>query len=92
MVKCSDGEERKLGEDQYLNRLHEFLVTRITNSSSRDLLRAELEHLAVFARRLNDIASKGVHANVSASEAKQGLLGLYFFLHNVHSFLVQKPD
>ncbi len=86
-VKCADGEERVLGEEQYLNRLDQFLATRLKSSSSRDLLRAELNHLAVFARRLNEVASKGVHADVSPEEAKQGLVGLYMFVYNVTSKL-----
>jgi predicted DNA binding CopG/RHH family protein len=92
VIKCSDGSQRVLGDEQYLNRLHEFLATRLAKSSSRDLLLAELDHLAVFARRLNDIASKGVHATVSLSEAKQGLLGLYLFLYNICSHLDEKPS
>lgn len=91
-IKCSDGVERVLGDENYLNRLQEFLATRLTKSSSRDLLRAEFEHLAVFARRLNDVASKGVHAIVSLSEAKQGLLGLYLFLYNICSHLDEKSS
>jgi hypothetical protein len=82
-VLCYDGKERKLGEEQYLNRLQEFLMTRFPESTSRDLIKAELGHLDTLARRLNDIASKGVHADVSPQEAKQGLLGLYMFLYNV---------
>ena len=46
-------------------------------------MRAEVALLATFFRRLNDVASKGVHANVTAQEAKQGLVGLYMFLYNV---------
>jgi len=89
MVKCADGKERLLGDEQHLNRLHEFLATKFAKSSSRDLLRSELEYLSVFARRLNDVASKGVHADVNQEEAKQGLLGLYMFLYNVTSRLQQ---
>ena len=33
----------------------------------------------MFVRRLNDVASKGVHTDVSHEEAKQGLIGLYMF-------------
>lgn len=81
--KCFDGKERLLGDEQYLNRLHEFIYTRFPTSTSTELLRAELQYLLVFAKRLNDVASKGVHASVSAPEAKQGFLGLYLFLYNV---------
>jgi predicted CopG family antitoxin len=86
--RCVDGVERTLGDEQYLNRLHEFVYTQFPRSTSTELLRAELEYLMVFARRLNDVASKGVHASVSMSEAKQGLLGLYLFLYNICMRLV----
>lgn len=81
--KCANGVERTLGDEQYLNRLHEFVYMRFPRSTSTELLRAELEYLLVFARRLNDVASKGVHASVSMSEAKQGFLGVYLFLYNI---------
>jgi len=80
---CHDGQSRKLGEDEYLNRLQEFCFSRIPSTSSGKLLRSEFEVLALFVRRLNEIASKGVHAEVSRLEARQGLLGLYLFLSNL---------
>ena len=82
-VKCVDGEIRILGNEQYLNRLNEVLLMNFEKSSSRDLIKSELEYLAVFAKRLNKVASKGVHAEVSLNEAKQGLIGIYMFLHNL---------
>lgn len=83
IITCHDGKKRELGEEQYLNRLHEFCCCQIPSSSSSKLLLAELDYLGAFVRRLNDVASKGVHAEVSDSEAKQGLLGLYMFLSNL---------
>ena len=83
LVLCCDGKKRNLGNDQYLNRLNEYLISSIEKSSSRDLLRTELDYLSVFVRRLNEVASKGVHAEVSSIEAKQGLIGIYMFLHNL---------
>lgn len=80
---CADGIERELGEEQYLNRLQEFVARRLARSTSKELLQAEIDHLAVFFRRLNDMASKGVHSAVTLAESRQGLVGLYFFLFNV---------
>jgi hypothetical protein len=80
---CSDGRMRALGEDQYLNRLHEFCARTPKAGSASSLIRAELDHLSTFMRRLNDVASKGVHAQVSPQEARQGLLGVYMFLSNL---------
>ncbi len=86
-VVCSDGKERVLDDEKYLNRLQEFMVKSFSKTASGDLLVAELEYLSTFARRLNDIASKGVHTDVSLEEAKQGVLGLYMLLYNVVSRL-----
>lgn len=86
-VVCADGKERKLGGDQYLNRLREFMSRSLARSTARELLQAELEQLSVYVHRLNDIASKGVHREVTFAESKQGLVGLYFFLFNVIQYL-----
>lgn len=85
---CSDGRRRVLGEEQYMNRLEEFLRGKLSRSTARELALAELEVLATFMRRLNDLASKGVHADVRPAEARQGLLGLYLFLFNISQNLV----
>jgi hypothetical protein len=90
-IKCHDGKKRKLGDDQYLNRLQQFLMTTFPKSTSRILINAELEHLCTLARCLNEIASKGVHTDVSPQEAKQGLLSLYMFLYNV-TVKIQNKD
>ena len=83
LVKCQDGKERKLGKDEYLNRLQEFVRQKFPATASNKLLQAELDYLSAFARRLSEVASKGVHNDVSAAEARQGLLGLYIFLSNL---------
>jgi hypothetical protein len=83
LVKCSDGVERELGDREYLNRIEQFMMTKFQKSTSRDLMKAGFQHIAVLARRLNDMASKGVHGDVSIHEAKQGLLGLYMLLYNI---------
>ena len=91
-VMCVDGKTRKMGKEQYLNRLHAFVLQSFEKSTSTDLIKAELEHLMVFAKRINEIASKGVHAQVTESEAKQGLLGLYLLLANVIEKLKYESD
>ena len=87
-IKCADGKERKMTDENYLNRLNEYLVTKFEKSSARDLLKSEYDYLSVFTRRLNDIASKGVHSDITIIEAKQALLGLYMFLYNIVSRLM----
>lgn len=88
---CHDGKTRQLGEGEYLDRLQEFCCCQVSSSKSGKLLRAEVDYLVVFVRRLNEVASKGVHAEVSDIEAKQGLLGLYMFLSNLIAKIEQQP-
>ncbi len=80
---CSDGKERLLGNEQYLNRIHEYLAITFNKSTSKELLISEFEHLAAFARKINDIASKGVHSDVTMEDGKLGLICLYIFLYNI---------
>lgn len=91
-VLCSDGKERVLGEERYLNRLEEYLASRMQASTARDLANAELSLLAAFMRRLNDLASKGVHAAVTQAEARQGLVGLFMFLSTITQNAPRQPQ
>jgi hypothetical protein len=90
-IECSDGKIRTLGDDNYLNRLQEFINSQFKKSTSRDLLKSELEYFGVFAKRLNDLASKGVHNEVTLAEAQQGFLGLYLLLYNICT-RIEKED
>lgn len=78
-VICHDGQSRILGEEQYLNCLQEFCAQKFHGGASTKLLQAELDFFSTFVRRLNEVTSKGVHAEVSHAEARQGLLGAYLF-------------
>lgn len=89
-VLCSDGQTRRMGDEQYLNRLHQFVMARFERSTAQDLIRSELEHLGAFLRRLNEMASKGVHSSATLAESRQGLVGLYFFLFNLTQHLTTR--
>ena len=82
-VVCRDGQSRVLGEEQYLNRLQEFCAQKFRGGVSTKLLQAELDFFSAFVRRLHEVISKGVHAEVSRAEARQGLLGAYLFFSNL---------
>lgn len=84
-VTCEDGKRRRMSNEQYLNRLEEFCKGLLTPSTADGMLKEELRYLSAFMRRLTDVASKGVHADVSSREAKQGLIGMYMFLSNLIS-------
>ncbi len=80
IIKCSDGKERVLGNDQYLNRIQEYIATSVKKSTSQELLLLEYEGLEKISRKLNDLASKGVHNKISHREARQCFISFYNFV------------
>jgi hypothetical protein len=91
-VVCRDGKSRMLGEEQYLNRLQEFCIQQFDRDTSAGLLQAEVDVFSTFVRRLHEVASKGVHSQVSRTEARQGLIGAYMVLSNIIAKLEDRAE
>ena len=79
-------EARKLGEDQYINRLWAFLDENAAAGSDKDLAKAHIDYMGAFLQKLNDKASKGVHAEVSYEEAVRAVLYTYLTLGDLLEF------
>ena len=77
---------RKLGEDQYINRLWAFLDENAEAGSDKDLAKAHIDYMGAFLQRLNEKASKGVHAEVSYEEAVRAVLYTYLTLGDLLEF------
>jgi DNA uptake protein ComE-like DNA-binding protein len=77
---------RKLGEEQYINRLWAFLDEHVPAGSDKDLAKAHIDYLGSFLQRLNEKASKGVHAQVFYEEAVRAVLYTYLALGDVLEF------
>ena len=78
--------ERKLGKEQYINRLWAFLDENLDQGSNKDLAKAHVDYLGSFLQRLNEKASKGVHTQVSYDEAVRAVLYTYLTLGDVLEF------
>lgn len=77
---------RKLGEEQYVNRLWAFLDENLDSSSDKDLAKAHVDYLGSFIQKLNDKASKGVHTQVTHDEAVRAVLYTYLTLGDILEF------
>lgn len=75
--------ERKLGEEQYINRLWAFLDENAQSGSDKELAKAHVNYLGSFLQRINDKASKGVHSEVTYSEAVRAVLYTYLTLGDI---------
>jgi competence ComEA-like helix-hairpin-helix protein len=80
---------RKLGEEQYINRLWAFLDDHLEAGSDKDLAKAHVDYLGSFIQRLHEKTSKGVHVSVTYEEAVRAVLYTYLTLGDILEFAVE---
>lgn len=84
--KATNEGERKLGEEQYMNRLWAFLDENVPTGSNKTLAKAHVDYLGSFLDQLNSKSSKGVHATVTYEETVRVVLYTYLTLGDVLEF------
>ncbi len=77
MVKGADGVDRVMSEDKYRNRLWQFISDNVPHDNARRLAQASLNEIGERLDILNGLASKGVHADVTAAEVDQCVVQTY---------------
>ncbi len=79
----ASGKPRKVGTENYKNRLLAFIESRLTSDGSRAILENELEHLCSRLDALYEKVCKGVHAEVSVEEARLAIIEAYIFVGEI---------
>jgi hypothetical protein len=77
------GKARKVGPEEYKNRLLAFLDGRLDSEGTFRLVSGEMEHLASRLDAVYEKVSKGVHSDVSAAEAQLAVIHTYLFLAEI---------
>lgn len=72
-----DGVTRSMDDDHYRNRLTTWVHERKGRSTHADLLASNLVTLGTRLKSLDDLASKGVHANLSQAEVESCVSWVY---------------
>jgi hypothetical protein len=73
----ADGKPHFMTDDKVVNRLTQFVTEHRIGAASGTVLIDEVSRASTQLRNLNDLASKGVHANVSTQEVEQCLIQVY---------------
>ena len=81
--KDSKGKMRKVGNEEYKNRLLAFADNRTGSNSSYSILVSEIEHLSARLDAVYEKVSKGVHADVSLDEARLAVIQTYLFMAEI---------
>jgi hypothetical protein len=78
--KDAKGKARKVGEEQYKNRLLAYMSERSDSNSNEAIIGSELEFLAARLDAIYEKTCKGVHVDVTAQEARLAVIHTYLFL------------
>jgi hypothetical protein len=74
---------RKMGEDQYINRLVDWIAQQSASKTLTDVVTADLEHLGTRLDAVADAGHKGAHIDVSQFDAARYLIGTYLLLGDI---------
>jgi hypothetical protein len=77
------GKTRKVGQEQYKNRLVAFLEKRLQSESTVAILTSEIEHLAARLDAVYEKNCKGVHDTVTAEEARLAVIQTYLMIAEI---------
>jgi AbiTii len=84
--KDRKGHARKVGVEQYKNRLLAYLSDLGESHGSHALLESELEHLASRLDVIYEKTCKGVHIDVSLAEARLAVIHTYLFIGELATY------
>ncbi|HEY5857854.1 MAG TPA: hypothetical protein VIW24_28420 [Aldersonia sp.] len=83
MITGSDGKERALTDDKYVNRLLQAVSETLGKHGQGEVLTAVIGDLAKRLASLNGLASKGVHDAVTADEVDTCVVQTYLLVGDV---------
>jgi hypothetical protein len=79
----ADGKPRILTDDQFKNRLWQYVFEQTGRSTSSGLLLASVQDLGNRIDRLYELTNKGIHADVSNFEVNQCLIQTYILVGDI---------
>lgn len=82
-VTGTDGKARVLGDDKFVNRIIQFVTEKIGKHENGAAVQAALEDVGARLIALNDLASKGVHAEVTTYEVDTCVVQTYLVVADV---------
>lgn len=71
---------RKVGEEEYINRLWAFASENIKSDTNKKLIQSELEYLGRRIDSIYDLTCKGTHAEISREEAERAIIWTYLLI------------
>ncbi|UOO90420.1 helix-hairpin-helix domain-containing protein [Vitreoscilla massiliensis] len=78
---------RVLKQNQYVNRLWAFMDEAIESDSNKELAKTHVDLIGAWIQKINNLANKGVHAEVTQVEAIKMVFHTYLMLADILDYL-----
>lgn len=80
-----NGKNIKVGADQYINRLIQFIASKEGSKTYKDVVGSDLGSIGMRLDAINDAVCKGTHVEVSKSEASRYIIHTYLLISDIIS-------
>ncbi|MBD2691540.1 ComEA family DNA-binding protein [Anabaena catenula] len=78
---------RKLGQQQYINRLWAFMDKAIESESNRELAKTHIDFLGSYLQKTHKLTNKGVHTSITKIEAVKTVFHTYLLIADILGYL-----
>lgn len=80
-----NGKKVKVGKDQYINRLIQFISGKEGSKTYKDIVGADLGSIGMRLDSINDAVCKGTHVEVTKDEASRYIIHTYLLISDIIS-------
>jgi hypothetical protein len=88
----ADGDLHDVGDEEYINRLVQWVYENHPKGKERGIVVDALRDLHARLIKLNELASKGVHDEVACEDIRFGLIQTYLTIGEVLRFSALHED
>lgn len=78
-----DGKQIKVGADQYINRLIQFISSKAKSKTYQDIVGADLSSIGKRLDAVNDAVCKGTHTEITRNEASRYIIHTYLLISDI---------
>jgi len=78
-----DGKQIKIGHDQYINRLIQYVGSKAGSKTYADIVGTDLSSIGKRLDAINDAVCKGTHAEITKDEASRYIIHTYLLISDI---------
>jgi len=83
---------RKLGKEQYINRLWAYMDAALVSETNKELAKAHVDLLGLWLEKTHKVTNKGVHSKVDRIDAVKAVFHTYLIVGDLLKYLRNEPS